>query len=836
MTATSLHIPQVPMTATSPERRRGLGSLEALGPARSALPLAGVKIRARVADRVAEVTVEQRYSNPLSDAVEAVYIFPLAGGAAVSRFELQVGTRIVRGKVCERGQARQDYAAALEQGKRAALLEQERDDVFTLQVGNLPPGEEVTVRLTYSERLPFFEDGQTELRLPLVVAPRYVGGQPLDREQVGDGVTEDSTTVPDASRITPPRLVKGFDPKVALGIEVELFGGFDDLACSQHATRVSAGPEAIRVALARDDELLDRDFVLRWRLAKAGAVSSTLLVHGGYGMLSLVPPARQGFLGVARDVVFVVDRSGSMEGPKIASAARACALLLRTLAPRDRFAIQAFNDGAEWMPGDEGAFVAADEGGTERGERYLRSIESRGGTEFDAALREAFAAMSKLPRVSGRVRVVVLLTDGQVGDESSVLRRVQNELGDARIFTVGIDTAVNTGFLNRLAAMGGGTSTFVEPGAQLEGALQAVGREIGTPLVTDLRIEGIDESSLSPARLPDLFAGRGSAVFFRAVDIRAVKVVGKLEGGKKFEQEIQAREAPLAALGHLWARSRVIDLEDRFRAAPSAEVQKEIVALAVQHALLTRFTAFLAVDESGATTHDGTRRKIVQPVEMPAQWAHPAQDPDEYDLGIHLPRLRAMAGTPLAIPRPPSRPLTSPVSASMKKMAHSLFSGARGHAPAAPPPPSLDEDSRGMSEQRAESSTGMSARERGPLADRVRIEAALQDLISVVASARVELAAGRLPQPEPLERARAALLNSLAASSLGVELPLLQKFLRSAAVELVAALGSATATAASLVPVFDRHAAALVEARDQARIPLGAATRAAPGSFWEATI
>ncbi|HEY4770375.1 MAG TPA: VIT domain-containing protein, partial [Myxococcales bacterium] len=228
----------IPMVDIPSGATRILGSLKAK---EQPLPLEGVQLRARVVDRVAEVTIEQKFGNPFSETIEAVYVFPLAGGSAVSRFEIQIGKRVVRGRMEERAEARRQYADALQAGKRAALLEQERDDVFTVQVGNVTPGDAITARLTYSERLPFFEDGRTELRLPLVVAPRYVSGQDLQREAAGHGVVPDTTNVPDASRITPPRLAPGFDPRVSLGIEVELFGGFSELACSQHAVSTSSG-------------------------------------------------------------------------------------------------------------------------------------------------------------------------------------------------------------------------------------------------------------------------------------------------------------------------------------------------------------------------------------------------------------------------------------------------------------------------------------------------------------------------------------------------------------------------------------------------------------------
>jgi Ca-activated chloride channel family protein len=783
-----------------PEKQRVLGSLHA---GKAPLPLTGVSLKARVIDRVAEVDVEQKFGNPFSEPIEAVYIFPLAGGCAVSKFEMQVGARIVKGKVEERGEARRQYTEAVEQGKRAALLEQERDDVFTVQVGNITPGEEIAVRLTYSERLPFFENGQTELRLPTVVAPRYVGGEELPREQAGHGVSLDTTTVPDASRITPPRLAPGFDPKVALTLEAELFGGFADLECSQHAVRTSAGPESARVQLSREREPLDRDFVLRWKLA-GEKVKPSLLVHGEYAMLSLLPPAREGYLGTPRDVVFVVDRSGSMGGSKMASAARACALLLRTLGPRDRFAVLAFDNVLEWMPG---GFAAADEGGVEKGEKWLRQISARGGTEIDGAMGAALQQIRNLGETAGRVPVIVVLTDGEVGDESSLLKRLQTELGDARVFTVGIDTAVNDGFLKRVAAIGGGTSTFVEPGARLEEALQAVGREIGAPVITDLKIAG-EVDSPAPERLPDLFAGRASAAFFRFRG-KSVKVRGRWADGRKYEEEILAREAPLAAIDHLWARARVVDLEDKFRISHEESVKQEIISISVKHTVLTRFTAFVAVDEAEIANKEGRRRTVVQPVEMPAEW-------EALVMGAPAPAMAApMRAMKMAAPR----------AQSMMKKIGDMLGG-----------PTAMAGGRGSPTATVTETFGDEEREPVTAEQREAVRKALEELVRAFAAAHAELKAGRLPAAQHLKEARMKTMEALKlALELATMLSLLQRFLRSAAVDIIAALSAGGATAGNVLPLFDRHAQLLEDARSEARGPL-VAGKAPAGSFWEASI
>ncbi|MBS1953119.1 MAG: VWA domain-containing protein [Cyanobacteria bacterium SZAS-4] len=624
---------------------RVLGCIEVTqGNKRRSLPLTSVQIAARVADRLAHVTIKETFKNPYSDHLEAVYIFPLAGGSAVSSFKMMVGERTIVGRVDERQAARDQYVDALQSGKRAALMEQERDDVFTVQVGNLPPGEEVTVEITYSEKLGYFDNGTTELRLPLVVAPRYIPGHALSRINLGDGVELDTDIVPDASRISPPRLALGVDPKTALSLTVELAGDqvIEDLSCSQHATKLGTSKDGFKVTLAREDELLDRDFVLRWRVA-TDTLQSNFLVYRNpenksecYGMISLLPPKSDGVGTIARDVIFVVDRSGSMNGTKMASAARACAMLINTLGPQDRFAVQAFDNVAEWMNQFGNRFVHSDEGGKQQGERYLRGITARGGTEMHNSLQEAIVTMKSRGEPQKRLPIIVVLTDGEVGNESPILKHVQSELGDIRVFAIGIDTAVNDGFLNRLAALGGGTASFVQPGAQLEDALSGIGREIGTPIVTNLTLEdincGLDASSIAPCRIPDLFEGRASNAFFKfsASKLKELanaklKVKGRLTDGGKFVQEVRAKVIDNPALAQLWAKSYVVDLEDQYRISNThaqSALHAQIVNVAMAHSLLTKFTAFVVVDEAEIVNSSGAMRTVVQPVQMPAQWTN----------------------------------------------------------------------------------------------------------------------------------------------------------------------------------------------------------------------
>jgi Ca-activated chloride channel family protein len=845
------------------ECTRGLGALRVkTGEKRSSLPLAAVEISGRVADRVAQIELKQTFHNPYTDHLEAVYIFPLPGGSAVSDFEMRVGQRVIKGVVQERAQARQQYQQALNEGKRAALLEQERDDVFTVQLGNLPPGEEITVMLSYSERLPYFDNGTTELRLPLVVAPRYIAGNPqLDRPEVGDGIELDTDIVGDASRISPPRLVKGFDPKVALGISVALEmdddSSIEDLSCSQHATRTNLAQDTIKVSLSRDDEPLNRDFVLRWRIATEKLRTSFSYFKDPtdqkcYGMVSILPPRKQAVAVTARDVIFVVDRSGSMGGVKMSSAARACSLLLATLGPQDRFAVQCFDNSTEYMPVPGSAaerFLFADERGLDLGNKYLRSITARGGTELYHALREAISCLKQRSNASGRMPVIVLLTDGQVGDEARILKEIQTQLDDSRVFTVGIDTAVNEGFLKRLAALGGGTATFVSPGAQLESALKHVGREIGVPLVTDISIKdvsaGIEGETCTPSHIADLFVGRATGAFFcfkKSDKNTKILIEGKNSDGTAFHLEVKGKHIALPAIGHMWAKTRIADLEDLYRVEPQNQprLKQQIIDIAVAHSILTKFTAFVVVDESEIVNKDNTRRKVVQPVEQPHLWEEAGDSlPQRASSSLmgQLVRQRCAAPADQAWGAPSLQRESWDCASAPAQSQASWSSPPAAPAPqppAAPPPPggfcqmvSKAASIFGAPKQPAGGAANGQQAAAISLQLRADFEAFARAFVELIDALRKRQAISL----DSFESARRTLLNSLAQSNVAHNLVLLQRFLRSEAVTIVA-VGRANGANVSDIDVFCNS---MLAALEKVKIEIDAP--APHGSnFWDGSI
>jgi Ca-activated chloride channel family protein len=564
------------------------------------------------------VTVEQTFVNDLTDPLEAIYIFPLATDASVSSLEIQLANRTLVGVVAERGEARQAYEEALARGHRAGLVEQERDDVFQVSLGNLVPGEQARVRLVYNELLPTFEQGETELRLPLVVAPRY---SPPARHRAG------SSPPPE-----PPSLPATQQMPVALSIEVELWEETEtELACTQHAIRTRINPRRLLVRLAREDERLDRDFVLRWRTA--GERERTFLCAArvgdeAFGVLSLVPPLAPERDLAPRDLVLLLDRSGSMEGEKFRSALRSLAALIRGLGPRDRFALGAFSDGTEWLTGAAGpALIPATDSTQRAAERWLMDRTAGGGTALGPALAQALGAFEL---ASEHLRTLVLVTDGQVGNEAEILRRITPLPQGVRVFCLGIDTAVNAAFLRRLARVGRGTATLCEPGA-IEGALARIGRELRTPVLLDLVLEdldiGVEPGSLVPEVLPDLVAGRAEAVLFKCRSTTgALTIRGRRPDGEPFALAVRCEDAALPGLAQLWARARVRDLEDLEHLGDESVTRARILEVALRHRTLSRYTSALAVDRSEAIA--GRSVRVVQPVAVPAGWSISRADPN----------------------------------------------------------------------------------------------------------------------------------------------------------------------------------------------------------------
>ena len=542
-----------------------------------------------------------------------------------------MGERIVEGILKERAAAREEYERAITKGYRVLLAEEERPEVFTIRVGNLPPGETVTVELELVGPLAV-SDGQATFRFPLVVAPRYIPGVPLVGPPVGLGTAPDTDVAPDASRITPPILPPGQPNPVHLTFRLELDPAglpLGDLRSSLHALELSQTPEGLPVIeLTPGAERLDRDVILRFRVGEEAILSGLSVYRDPDGevtaLLTVAPPAMLPATFRPRDVVVLLDRSGSMGGWKMAAARRAAARLLDTLTDRDRFGLILFDNQIEEPAPSAGRLIAASDCARFRAVEYLARVEARGGTAIAPALTRALQYFPNPPEPD-RERILLFVTDGQAGNEDQLLRQVHQHAQHCRIFAVGIDRAVNAALLERLAGYSGGHYELVESEDRLDEVLRAVHRRLGAPLLTDVRLEPALED-VAPDTV-DLFPGvplRLGGRFAGPVPTH-VTVTGRTAEGQPFRQTLTPVETSDPAMRTLWARARVLDLEHRFTAStdPTAHRVDTMIAFSLRYGVLCRFTAFVAVDRSEAVNPGGVVRQEVQVVEPPSGWAMP---------------------------------------------------------------------------------------------------------------------------------------------------------------------------------------------------------------------
>ncbi|MEV4571875.1 VIT domain-containing protein [Nonomuraea jabiensis] len=645
----------------------------ALRTERGNLPLESVDVNADLSGLIAGVEVTQGFRNPFDVTLEATYVFPLPDRAAVTGFRMEADDRVIEGVLKERAQARADYDQALREGRRAAIAEEDRPDVFTIRVGNILPGERVSVRLTMSQPLPY-EDGAATFRFPLVVAPRYIPGSPVDGPSAGDGVAPDTDAVPDASRISPPVLLPGFpDPvRLSLSATVDAAGlELRELASSLHV--VEEEGHTVRL---RPGERLDRDFILRLSFD----ASTSLQLDGPPGQggtfaLTVVPPPLQS-ARTPRDLVLVLDRSGSMGGWKMVAARRAAARIVDTLTAQDRFAVLTFDSVVE--EAFEGLVEASDRN-RYRAVEHLARVDARGGTELLEPLRRAVALLGGR---NERERVVVLVTDGQVGNEDQILEQAGGALSAMRVHTVGIDRAVNAGFLGRLAGLGAGRCELVESEDRLDAAMEQIHRRIGAPLVTDLSLKGLELEPDTVTHLGSIFPGVPLRVYGRHRGGSSLTVRGLAAGGP-WEEQVTGVTVDNPAIQAVWARAHLRELEDRY-AMGEHDLEPRIVRTSLEYGVLCRFTAYVAVD-TRQVADGGPEHRVIQPVEPPSGWEMPQNPPR---MGF-MAQAAVMAAPPAAPRMRMPDPGLGPADTAPDFLTGGPAGGGGGFAGPAPAAPSM---------------------------------------------------------------------------------------------------------------------------------------------------
>jgi Ca-activated chloride channel family protein len=575
---------------------------------------------------VAAATVTQQYANSSTEPIEAVYVFPLPHDAAVYDMEIRIGNRVIRSVVRERQEAKRVYDAAKSAGKHAALLEEERPNIFTTSIANIMPGDRIDVRMRYVQPLRW-EGDHMRMVFPMVVGPRYIPGTQAVGH-AGTGWASDTDAVSDASRITPvvrkPDNRSGHDISVA----VDLDSGFDaaSLKCISHeisVRRLADGRQ--HVELATGATLPNKDFILEVKQADSIQPRAALFLSPASDsgetefLLAAFPPTVQPSARMPVEMLYMIDVSGSMEGTSIQQARGALLRALDRLQPCDRFGILAFSSGyrefsPEPLPATAENLAAA--------RRYVQGLQAGGGTEMLPALLHL---MGK-PVSADYLRHIILLTDGDLGNEEQIFAAMRSDLGNARLYTIAIGSAPNLFLATKMAQFGRGTFTHIADISEIEEQMSRLFASIESPVLTDVKLtfSGAEVAEVYPEHIPDLFLHQPLLIFGRITKGRAGTVhLTARAGSDPYEASIafdagQATFHP--GITTLWARQRVEDLMDQWRHADEkgqAEIRASVIAHAIRYNLVTRFTSLVAVEQV-VVNPGGQSTTAAVPTELPA--------------------------------------------------------------------------------------------------------------------------------------------------------------------------------------------------------------------------
>ncbi|MEH1915411.1 VIT domain-containing protein [Nostoc sp.] len=504
-------------------------------------PLKHTEVLAKIAGNLSRVEVIQSFENPFTQPLEAVYIFPLPDKAAVDDMEIKIGdafgnpsgVRIIKGNIKKREEAVAIYEKAKQEGHTAGLLEQERDNIFTQSLANIKPGEQIDVTIRYTESLKF-EAGNYEFVFPMVVGPRYIAGTPIDG-------SSDTDQVPDASRITPPVVLEGMRSRHNINVTVEIDAGLpiSEVRSPSHQLKIEHSDQIVRIQLAGEDTIPNKDLILRYQVSGKETQSTVLTQaddRGGHFVIYLIPALEYSTDEIVpKDVVFLVDTSGSQSGDPLQKCQELMQRFINGLNPNDTFTIIDFSDRVRQLSPTPLPNTSENRA---QAIAYINNLQADGSTEMLSGIRTAI----NFPTPAGRLRSVVLLTDGYIGNENEILAEVQQHLQPAnRLYSFGAGSSVNRFLLNRIAEIGRGISTIIRHDEPTEEVAEKFYRQINNPVLTNIQISWQGDTELPviyPKVAPDLFCEQPLVLFGRKQDRVSgnLQISGIAAGGKHYEK------------------------------------------------------------------------------------------------------------------------------------------------------------------------------------------------------------------------------------------------------------------------------------------------------------
>lgn len=629
---------------------------------------------------IARTRLTQQFKNPTNGWIEGKYVFPLPETAAVDTLKMVIGDRIIIGDIKERQEAKQIYEEAKAMGQKAALLDQERANIFTNQVANIGPNETIVIQIEYQEAIRQ-SGGLFSLRVPTVVAPRYAPDpQIVVSENAQFYVVKDS--VPDRDKITPPVL----DPRKSapvnpLTLTIRLNPGFalGEVQSSFHDVTAEAEPNGARRITLAKPEFADRDFELTWKpLAGAepqiGLFSET--VNGNDYALAYVTPQVQPVAEkrLPRDVVFVIDNSGSMGGPSMSQAKASLIYALDRLDPMDRFNVIRFDDTMDILFTDT---VTATRDNVQAAKSFVGRLEASGGTEMIPPLRAALR--DQRPDDQTMLRQVVFITDGAIANEQEMFDVLSIMRGRSRVFMVGIGSAPNSFLMTRAAELGRGAYAMIGDGGQVEDRMRELFAKLENPAVTNLKAM-FDEAQveMTPAMLPDVYRGEPLLLLMKMPERKGTLTLSAKVAGRDWMQALSLDKAEKGSgIAKLWARRKIDDAEvaQTMGTITPQDADQRILALALEHHLVSRVSSLVAVDKTPSRKPGEKLTRAQIPLNLPAGWDYDkvfgteqeAPQPLERDAKLDL-TLIAMSNAPASAQPDATRAINLPAAATPSEL------------------------------------------------------------------------------------------------------------------------------------------------------------------------
>ncbi|WP_367142141.1 VIT domain-containing protein [Moorena sp. SIO1F2] len=625
----------------------------------SVFPLKHTEVYAKITGHLSRVEVIQTFDNPFSEPLEAVYIFPLPDQAAVDEMEIKLSDRIIEGNIKKREEAQTIYEQACSQGRTAGLLEQERDNIFTQSLAHIKPGEQIEVTLRYTDQLQF-QGGNYEFVFPMVVGPRFIPGTPIDE-------SGDTDFVPDASRITPPLIPPDMRSGHDIGVTVEIDAGvaITEVYSTSHQINIEQQGQILRVKLSQEDTIPNKDLILRYGIAKE-QTQTTVLTHadqrGNHFAVYLIPALDYSTDEIVpKDVVFLIDTSGSQMGDPLLKSQELMRRFINGLNPKDTFTIIDISDTATQLSTKP---LSNTPQNCRKAINYINQLKANGGTYLLKGIRN----LLNLPAApEGRLRSIVLLSDGYISNENQVLAEVQQQLKPGnRIYSFGVGSSPNRFLLNRLAEIGRGIARMVRQDEPTEAVAEQFFRQINNPVLTNIHVtwEGPGEAIIYPNPTPDLFTqqplvicGRISPIQeFQAEQLQVSKlkvkglennqpdsnatadrvawptalelstkqhstltpnqpwpkghatgttptgtlrITGTRADGSYYEKRFNLNfdQADNPAIAQLWGRARIKHLMQQMLSCETKAGVEAVTATALSYQLLCQYTAFVAVSD-----------------------------------------------------------------------------------------------------------------------------------------------------------------------------------------------------------------------------------------------